>query len=60
MDRNAKIISISDYRRLTYILRCKDCGSNAFFIWLNSKNPYDFKMLECAECGSLFMKNEDG
>jgi hypothetical protein len=39
-----------------YILTCKHCRSNAFYIWLGSPDPDDYDQYECAneDCGALF------
>ena len=37
-----------------FILRCCKCKVNAFYIILNSENPFDIKWFECTECGDIF------
>ena len=33
-----------------YILRCSNCGSNSFYIYLGGRNPYNIEGYECTEC----------
>jgi len=44
---------------LEYVLKCGNCGINAFQIVLNSHNPYDIRYIECLECGRI-TRFEDG
>ena len=37
-----------------FILRCRKCKVNAFYVILNSNDPCDYKYHECTECGDLF------
>jgi len=37
-----------------FILRCRKCRVNAFYVILNSENPFDIKCFECMECGDIF------
>lgn len=41
-----------------FILRCRKCKVNAFYVILNSNDPYDTKYYECAECGDIFTLKE--
>lgn len=34
-----------------FILKCKFCKTNVFYIYLQSENPFDVKGYECCECG---------
>ena len=37
-----------------FIVRCKPCGSNKFYVILGEANPHTIKHLECVGCGSVF------
>jgi hypothetical protein len=38
---------------LEFVLRCSNCMINAFYIVLNSNNPYDIRYFECVDCGKI-------
>ena len=40
--------------RSEFILKCKHCKTNVFYIYLNNNNPFDIKGYECCECGRLW------
>ena len=44
---NSKVIAFPEKE---FIVKCKYCKTNVFYIHLNSDNPYDIKGYECAEC----------
>lgn len=41
-----------------FILRCRHCKINAFYVILNSDDPSDFKYYECCECRRIFIPDE--
>lgn len=40
--------------RSEFILKCKHCKTNVFYIYLHSNNPFDIKGYECCECGRIW------
>lgn len=48
---NAKVINFPETR---YILRCKECYTNDFYIYLKSRDPYDIAGYECCGCGGFW------
>jgi hypothetical protein len=45
--------------KLEFILKCKHCKTNVFYIYLNNNNPFDIKGYECCECGRLWDISEN-
>ena len=44
---------IIQFPETEYILRCRKCGSNSFYVHLNSKQWNDIQRFECTECGQM-------
>jgi len=40
--------------KASYILRCKHCKINAFYIYLGDKDPFNIIGFECCECGDYW------
>lgn len=51
-------MTIISFPETEFILKCRECKTNAFYVMLNSNNPFDIKWLECSECGIIFDPNE--
>lgn len=37
-----------------FILKCKHCKTNVFYIYLHNNNPFNIKGYECCECGRVW------
>lgn len=48
------MVNIIKFPDKEFILRCCKCKVNAFYVILNSNDPYDAKYYECMECGDIF------
>ena len=47
-------MTIIKFPETSYILKCKDCKINAFYIYLASTDPFDIIGYECCECGEYW------
>ena len=51
----SKVIEFPDVK---YLLNCRECGSNAFFVFLGSTDPYNITELECEGCERVFLPTD--
>lgn len=54
MEKNQSSKKVIKFPEKEFILRCIKCKINAFYIILNSDNPYDLKGFECMDCEGWF------
>lgn len=57
-NRGQRMATVTKLPDPEFIMRCRECKVNAFYIILNSKDPYDVKGFECAECGDWFQVDQ--
>ena len=48
---NSKVLV---FPKTVFALRCRNCESNAFFVYLGSKDPYDINEVQCVDCKEFF------
>ena len=48
--------NVVEFPKTEYLLRCRECTGEAFFVFLGSSDPYHITELECAtvSCGKVF------
>ena len=49
---------IIEFPDVKYLMCCRECKSNAFFVFLSSNNPHAIECLECAGCERMFLPTD--